>query len=132
MLKLQCRNADGRICRVIQILQSKKRLKDSMLIIKNKNKSQLDYLFSGDLSMLEVDDLYKALKEPDSNFKVHHFVIREVEHLDLSFFQLLFAYLKMLIKLHRKVTFDFQLEEEYNRIFQRSGLKGAFDQLLIE
>lgn len=103
-----------------------------MLYIEEKNTNHLKYQFTGNLSLSEVQDMYEQLKDVDDNYANHDFLVKEVEHLDLSFFQLLYAYLKKLMTLHKKVVVDFQLGEENDRIFQRSGVKEAIEELLTE
>jgi hypothetical protein len=103
-----------------------------MLHIEVKNNSHLKYQFTGNLSMSEVQAMYEQLKDLEETYAKHDFLIKDVEHLDLSFFQLLYAYLKKIKALDKEVAADFQLGEENDRIFQRSGVKEAIEKLLTE
>jgi anti-anti-sigma factor len=91
------------------------------------NKSSL--LFSGDLSVANAAELQQQLLK--AAFKVSHIEVKvaDVESMDLSFLQLLVAWAKHMKQLGKNLTFDFQLDQEFERIFDESGFRQAFSQL---
>jgi len=55
--------------------------------------------------------------------------VANVESMDLSFLQLLFAWARSAKQSGKNLTFDFQLEQELERIFDESGFRQALAQL---
>ena len=101
-----------------------------MVQIQDKGKGEIQYLFTGNLSVSSVEEMYTQLNGQEVREGVCLFQVRDVEHLDMSFFQVLYAFICKLQKADTKVNVSFQLDEEYSRVFDRSGLKEAFDQLI--
>lgn len=110
--------------------ESESQIKQAMLQIRKSKEGELQYDFSGNLSVSEMNETYSALGEVDLMSKKHFIQVSEVEHMDMSFFQVLYAYVGKLKANDKEINLDFQLGDEYERLFERSGLKIAFDQLL--
>ncbi len=91
-----------------------------------RDKSSL--LFSGDLSVARASELQQQLLKAAS--KVLHIDVKvaNVENMDLSFLQLLFAWAQSMKQSGKNLTFDFQLGQEFVRIFDQSGFRQAFSQ----
>ncbi len=91
--------------------------------------NKLSLLFSGDLSVANASELQQQLLK--AVLKASHIVVKvaDVESLDLSFLQLLFVWAKHMKQSGKNLTFDFQLGQEFDRIFDESGFRQAFSQL---
>lgn len=98
--------------------------------IQDEEKGKTQYLFQGDLGVSALQEIYSQLSEQKIQKGTHYFRVSEVEHLDMSFFQVLYAYIQQLRKEGKEVIVDFQLDEENGRVFDRSGLRKAFDHLI--
>lgn len=91
-----------------------------------RDKSSL--LFSGELSVAKVSALQQQLLKAAS--KVSHVEVKvaNVENMDLSFLQLLYAWAQSMKQSGKNLIFDFQLDQEFMRIFDESGFRQAFSQ----
>lgn len=94
-----------------------------------KKHNKLSLLFSGDLGVANASELQQQLLKAAS--KVLHVDVKvaKVENIDLSFLQLLFAWAQSMKQSGKNPTFDFQLGQEFERIFDESGFQQAFSQL---
>lgn len=101
-----------------------------MMQVQDGKKGEIQFNFQGDLGVLASQEIFSQLKGQKVQEETCFFQISDVEHIDMSFFQVLYAYIQKLKKEEKKVTVDFQLDEEYHRVFDRSGLRKAFDQLI--
>lgn len=102
----------------------------AMMQVQDEQKGTIQYIFQGDLGVSALQEIYSQLSEHKIQKGIHYFQVSEVEHLDMSFFQVLYAYIQKLRKGGKEVKVNFQLDEEYSRVFDRSGLRKAFDQLI--
>ncbi len=86
-------------------------------------------LFSGDLSVANASELQQQLLKAAT--KVSHIDVKvaNVKNLDLSFLQLLFAWAQSMKQSGKNLIFDFQLDQEFERILNESGFRQAFSQL---
>lgn len=100
-----------------------------MLTIEDRDQENIIYNFYGSLGISSVREMYQELKKSDLSFSTCKCRVSDVDNIDLSFFQLIYAFGKKLKGLGIKVSYDFILDEEYQRIFQRSGLEDAFGKL---
>lgn len=103
-----------------------------MLTIEDKDQAEMVCNFSGDLGISSIQETYQVLKKPDLSFSTCKCFISDVDSIDLSFFQMIFAFGRKLKDSGKEISFEFSLDEEYQRIFQRSGLEDAFDKLLAK
>ena len=103
-----------------------------MLTIEDKDQTEIVCKFSGDLGISSIHETYQVLKKLDLSFSTFQCFISDVDSIDLSFFQMIFAFGRKLIDLGKEIGFEFILDEEYQRIFQRSGMEDAFDKLLAK
>lgn len=101
-----------------------------MLQIKESGTNQIQYEFSGNLSVSKMNEVHSQLIKLDFKPEKHYVKVSEVEHMDMSFFQLLYAFAVKLKKNKKELNFEFQLGDEYERLFQNSGLKSVFNQLI--
>lgn len=86
-------------------------------------------VFSGDLSVARAAELQQRLLKAATPFPHVHVKVAEVENMDLSFLQLLLSWAQSMKQSEKKLTFDFQLDEEFARIFEESGFRNAFGKL---
>ncbi len=86
-------------------------------------------LFSGELSVANVSELQQQLLKAASKALYVDVKVANVENMDLSFLQLLLAWAQNMKQSGKNLIFDFQLEEEFVRIFDESGFRQAFSQL---
>ncbi len=91
------------------------------------NRSSL--LFSGDLDVAHATELQQQLLSAASRVLFVDVKVADVENMDLSFLQLLFAWAQSVKQTGKNLTFDFQLEQELERIFDESGFRQVFAQL---
>lgn len=91
-----------------------------------KNAGGVRLTFSGDLSVVEIGQIYEQLKTVKREAGQYHVVVNKVENLDLSFFQLLYAFLMEVKKGEIHLTWD--LPDESERIMAESGLQSIFNQ----
>lgn len=101
-----------------------------MLTIEDQNQGSPVFNFSGALGISSIQEIYQVLKKSDLSFSGCRLLISNVDSIDLCFFQLVYAFGMKLKGLGKEVSFEFVLDEEYQRIFQRSGLENAFGKLL--
>ncbi|MBN2639781.1 MAG: hypothetical protein JXR65_11930 [Bacteroidales bacterium] len=87
-------------------------------------------MFTGNLSVSEMNRLYSMMGTEVPDEKKCFIGISDVDHIDMSFFQLLYSYLKKLKMNGKEIVMDIQLDEEQERLLERAGLKRAFDQIL--
>jgi anti-anti-sigma factor len=92
-----------------------------------KDKSAI--VFSGDLSVAQAAELQQQLLKTATTVSRVHVKVAEVENMDLSFLQLLLSWAQNTKQSGKKLTFDFQLDEEFTRIFEESGFRAAFGEL---
>lgn len=92
-----------------------------------KGKSAM--VFSGDLSVGRAAELQQQLLKASTTTPHVHVKVAEVDNLDLSFLQLLLSWAQSMKQSGKKLTFDFQLDEEFARIFEESGFRTAFGEL---
>ncbi len=85
-------------------------------------------LFSGELSVANVSELQQQLLKAASKALYVDVKVANVENMDLSFLQLLLAWAQNMKQSGKNLIFDFQLEEEFVRIFDESGFRQAFSQ----
>ncbi len=85
--------------------------------------------FKDDLSVAKTAELQQQLLKAGLKVKNLEIVTEQVENLDLSFLQLLFSWAKEMKQSGKNLIFEFRMDEEFNRIFNESGFKEAFDQL---
>ncbi len=85
--------------------------------------------FSGDLSVAEAAEIQQQLLKARWKTENFEIVVDQVENIDLSFLQLLLAWSKAQKQSGKNLIFDFRLGEEFQRIFEESGFKEAFDRL---
>ncbi len=95
-----------------------------MLEIKKVNKSKMKLVFTGDLSISEIGEIYDAMKGVDLEVDTYNILVNNVEMTDLSFFQVLLAFIRELKKRKKDVKLDMQLGEEFDRIYKRAGIEG--------
>ena len=86
-------------------------------------------VFSGDLSVVRAAELQQQLLKAATTVSRVHVKVAEVENMDLSFLQLLLSWTQSIKQSGKKLTFDFQLGEEFARIFEESGFRTAFGEL---
>ena len=86
-------------------------------------------VFSGDLSVARAAELQQQLLKAAPTVSHMHVKVAEVENMDLSFLQLLLSWAQSMKQSKKKITFDFQLDEEFARIFEESGFRAAFGEL---
>jgi anti-anti-sigma regulatory factor len=103
-----------------------------MLTIQDKDLAEIVCKFSGDLGISSIQETYQVLEKLDLSFSKCKCFITDVDSIDLSFFQMLLAFGMKLKDSGKQISFEFTLDEEYQRIFQRSGLEDAFDKLLAK
>lgn len=95
-----------------------------MLEIKKLNKSKMKLVFTGDLSISEIGEIYDKMKGIDLECDTYDVLVKEVEMTDLSFFQVLLAFIKELKDRKKVVKLDMQLGDEFDRIYKRAGIEG--------
>jgi anti-anti-sigma regulatory factor len=103
-----------------------------MLTIEDKDQAEIVCKFSGDLGISSIQETYQVLQKLELSFPVYKCFVTDVDSIDLSFLQMLFAFGKKLKDSGKEISFEFTLDEEYQRIFHRSGLEDAFDKLLAK
>ncbi len=96
-------------------------------IFPENNRARLT--FTGDLSVAKTAEMQQQLLKTGLKVKNLEIVTDQVENLDLSFLQLLFSWTKEMKQSGKNLIFEFRMDEEFNRIFNESGFKEAFDQL---
>ncbi len=96
-------------------------------IFPENNRARLT--FTGDLSVAKTAEMQQQLLKAGLKVKNLEIVTDQVENLDLSFLQLLFSWAKEMKQSGKNLIFEFRMDEEFNRIFNESGFKEAFDQL---
>ncbi len=109
-----------------------------ILIYKRKNMLEIEeftepktsfLMFSGDLNVVQASKLQQQLLSAASRALFVDVKVANVENMDLSFLQLLLAWALSVKQTGKKLTFDFQLEQELERIFDESGFRQVFAQL---
>ncbi len=109
-----------------------------ILIYKRKNMLEIEeftepktsfLMFSGDLNVVQASKLQQQLLSAASRALFVDVKVANVENMDLSFLQLLLAWAQSVKQTGKKLTFDFQLEQELERIFDESGFRQVFAQL---
>jgi len=90
---------------------------------------KLSLLFSGDLSVASASEHQQQLLKAASKISYVHVKVANVENMDLSFLQLLFAWAQSMKRSGKNLTFDFLLGQEFERIFDESGFRQVFSQL---
>ena len=102
-----------------------------MLEIKARDKhSPLTLIITGDVSVTKIGELYAGLLGVSVDVSECLIRIEKIENLDLSFFQVLFAFVQKLKTPGKKLNFEWDLDEEYQRIMDESGFLIAFNELL--
>ena len=86
-------------------------------------------VFSGDLSVARAAEFQQLLLKAATTVSHVHVKVVEVENMDLSFLQLLLSWAQSMKQSEKKITFDFQLDEEFARIFEESGFRNVFGEL---
>ncbi len=86
-------------------------------------------MFSGELSVANVSALQQQLLKAASKVSYIDVKVTNVENMDLSFLQLLLAWAQSMKQSGKNLIFDFQLDQEFERIFDESGFRQAFSQL---
>jgi anti-anti-sigma regulatory factor len=96
-------------------------------LLSDKNSTRVT--FSGDLSVAGAADLQQQLLKTSWETAGVKIIVENVENMDLSFLQLLFAWSKTLKSSGKNLNFDFRLGDEFQRIVEESGFGEVFDQL---
>ncbi len=91
--------------------------------------NKLSFLFSGDLSIARVAGLQQQLLKAPSKVLHADVKVADVENLDLSFLQLLLVWARSMKQSGKNLTFDFQLDPEFARIFDESGFRESISHL---
>jgi len=102
-----------------------------MLEIKAQNEnSPLSLIVTGDVSVSQIGELYADLLKVPTDAPEYMIQVKDVENLDLSFFQVLFAFARKIRANDGKLVMEWELGDEYGRIMKESGIQNGFDGLL--
>jgi ABC-type transporter Mla MlaB component len=93
-----------------------------------KNAQDVKLTFTGDLSVSTIAEVYEQLKGVSRTAGQYHLAIHDIENLDLSFFQLLYAFL-LEVK-EARVNLEWDLPEESLHIMKETGMQTVFDELI--
>jgi len=86
-------------------------------------------LFSGDLSIAQATEMYDQLRKFEWQMPEISIQTQAVENMDLSFLQLIYSFAREMKHSGKKLIFEFQFEEEIERIFEESGFRQAFEKI---
>jgi len=101
-----------------------------MLKIRSIDKhSPITLTITGDVSISQIGKLYAGLLKVPADAPEYFIHVREIDNLDLSFFQLLYAFTQKIKANNRKIALEWDLEDEYVRIMKESGIQKVFDEL---
>ena len=86
--------------------------------------------FYGNLDIRNSETVKKMMleyKPQKNNIKI---ILKNTDNIDLSFLQLMFAFIKKLKEKGKSVEFSQELEMEYEKIVKESGFLNAFEKLI--
>ncbi len=95
---------------------------------RGKDPSVVVLSFSGDLSVLNISEVYQQVMTVPSGADQYDIFIKEIENLDLSFFQLLYAFLKQ--ERTAVISLKWELPDESTHIMHETGLQSVFDEFI--
>jgi len=78
-------------------------------------------LFEGELTYNEVDEIKKKITPTIQKYDELNIQLRNIENLDLTCIQLLFAFQKSFRALNKKLTFDIELPNDIKALIEHSG-----------
>ncbi|PLX03622.1 MAG: hypothetical protein C0594_10195 [Marinilabiliales bacterium] len=87
---------------------------------KNRNSKKAQLSFEGNLAINNIEQIRKDVLTRLYEFEELEISVSNVSGIDLSFIQLLLAIQKTFKK--GKVSFDFNIKDEYNTLLDKSGL----------
>ncbi len=86
--------------------------------------------FSGNLDIRNSNDLKKKMLEYKPQKEKLKIVLENTDNIDLSFMQLLFAFLKKLKQEGKELEFSQNLDKEYEKIVKESGFFDVFEKII--
>ncbi|UBM61862.1 STAS domain-containing protein [Candidatus Sulfidibacterium hydrothermale] len=95
----------------------------------SEDKNTIQIVFSDDLSVAKASEMHEQLRKFAWEAPTISILTKEVKNMDLSFLQLLFSFAREMKNSGKKLIFDFQFEEEMERIFEESGFQQAFEKI---
>lgn len=95
----------------------------------NTDKNLVEIISSGFLDVGHMRQIKEELLGAHLTKDKILLVIKEVENIDLSFLQVLHAFLKKLKSEGREFEFQWDIDEEYFRLIERSGFIADFNKI---
>ena len=89
----------------------------------------MNIIFSGFLDVSKIESLYGEVLGSRITKDEVVIVIKEVDNIDLSFLQLLHAFLFKLKKDHKTFSFQWDVEPEYFKLVEESGFIADFNRI---
>ncbi|RLD90677.1 MAG: hypothetical protein DRJ09_03535 [Bacteroidetes bacterium] len=89
----------------------------------------MNVIFSGFLDVSKIESTYGELLSSHITKDEIVIVIKEVDNIDLSFLQLLHAFLLKLKKDNKTFSFQWDVEPEYFKLVEESGFIADFNKI---
>lgn len=90
--------------------------------IPSGNREKVDITISGDLTIKNVGEFYKRLKEVKTSFKSYNIAIKDIQKIDVSCLQVIVAFIEDLKKNKKVVTLTQDLNEELQKLLQNADM----------
>lgn len=91
----------------------------SLKTTKSKNANEINVIIEKDFSVINIEELYKELKEIVNQNEVINLELKNIENFDLSSIQLIYSLRNSIVKLNLKANF----KDDIKNIFINSGFK---------
>lgn len=89
----------------------------------------MNIAFSGFLDVTKIESLYNEIMSSTITKDNIVIVIHQVDNIDLSFLQLLHAFLLKLKKSNKTFSFQWDVEPEYFKLVEESGFIADFNKI---
>jgi anti-anti-sigma regulatory factor len=104
-----------------------------MEMIKTKTEGDIEVIsFAGNLDIRNSNDIKKKMVDYKPQKEKLKIILENTDNIDLSFMQLLFAFLKRLKEEGKTLDFSQKLDKEYEKIVKESGFLDVFEKLINE
>ncbi len=95
----------------------------------NSDKNLVEIIFSGFLDISNIKQIKNELIQAHITKNKLLLIIKEVDNIDLSYLQVLHAFLKKLKIEGKEFEFQWNIDEEYFRLIEQSGFIADFNKI---
>ena len=94
---------------------------------KKKGESKVSIILENELTIFSVEAIKDNIIEAIKKYDMIEFVLKNISNMDLTFVQLFYSIKISAEKLNKKVSFDVELSDDIESLFENSDLNKALN-----